>query len=284
MNDSPKNPRKSHFLYTAEGKEYLHQRFIKDDWSTYQIAEELGEGAYANLVRRALKYHGYEMRSKADAQKNALKLNRTKHPTEGRQRTDEEKNKIGQGVSETWDNLSPEEIEKRKEESLKRWNKIPEEKRKEMSQKGARGVRKAADEGSKFEKILYGALTGAGYRVVFHKEKFIDQNPMHIDLYLPEEGIAIEVDGPSHFYPIYGEEQLAKRIEADNRKNGLLLVDGNIVIRIHDYSKFHSETKVKVFVKELVELITEVKNNPPTELKDRMFELAFGKPRSIDKY
>ncbi|MBX9836726.1 MAG: hypothetical protein K2X69_00290 [Silvanigrellaceae bacterium] len=44
--------------------------------------------------------------------------------------------------------------------------------------------------------------------------------------------IAIELDGPTHYEPIFGEEQLLKVKDADNRKNGILLTNGMSVIRI----------------------------------------------------
>jgi hypothetical protein len=63
-----------HFLFSGEGLAYLQEHYIKDEKSTYKIAEDLK--VYANVVRRALKYHGLQRRTKSDAQKVAIKTGR----------------------------------------------------------------------------------------------------------------------------------------------------------------------------------------------------------------
>ena len=61
---------------------------------------------------------------------------------------------------------------------------------------------------------------------------------MEMDLLLPEIPLAIEVDGITHWRPIYGdtpeekEEKLLKKQDADARKNGLLFDAGYKVLRI----------------------------------------------------
>lgn len=235
------------------------------------------------MVRRALKFHKFPVRGKADAQAKALASGRAKHPTEGTVRPDATKKKIGDAIRQNWKTLEPAELERLRVIAADRWNAIPEKRKAEILKKAAQGVRKTSTGGSKFEKEIYTALTAAGYRVSFHKEKIMEGTEMHLDLYLPEEGIGIEVDGPSHFYPIYGEEALVKRIEADNKKNGLLLTEGYILIRVCDFSRFHSSAAMREFNKKLVKLIEEIVSNPPTELKDRFFEISFGKPRTEDK-
>ena len=60
----------------------------------------------------------------------------------------------------------------------------------------------------------------------------IPSENLEIDLYIPELKTIIEVDGPSHFLPIWGEDKLQKQINADLRKSGTLLSKGYVVIRI----------------------------------------------------
>ena len=48
--------------------------YNKQNMSTYQIAELLD--TYPNKVRRTLKKHGHELKSKSSAQSNALKSGR----------------------------------------------------------------------------------------------------------------------------------------------------------------------------------------------------------------
>ena len=274
---APKTHRKSHFLHTAEGKEFLKSHFCEKGWSTYQIAESLG--TYPNLVRRAMLFHGMKMRSRSDSQKHALESGRIKHPTEGTKRPDDVKRQIGDNLRKAWASIDPDKLSEIKEKCSERWKNMSETDRKNFLSKAAKAVRVTAKEGSKFEKAIYAALITAGFRVTFHKEKFLDYTEMHIDLFLPEEGIAIEIDGPSHFYPVYGEETLLKRIEADNKKNGMLLTEGYIVIRVCDYSRFHSAASLREFNGKLINLIKDIIQNPPVEPKDRLFEINYGKPR-----
>jgi very-short-patch-repair endonuclease len=51
-------------------------------------------------------------------------------------------------------------------------------------------------------------------------------------MYIPSLKTIIEVDGPSHFLPIWGEEKLRKQIKADVNKTGLILSKGYVIIRI----------------------------------------------------
>ena len=64
-----------------------------------------------------------------------------------------------------------------------------------------------------------------------HKKGLIEGN-FEIDLLLPELNTIIEVDGPQHFLPLFGEEKLAETIKLDSVKNGLLISKGFCVIRI----------------------------------------------------
>lgn len=95
------------WLFSEPGRQYLLAEYVTAERSTYSIADE--KQTYANLVRRALLHHGIPLRSKADAQRAALKSGRHASPTAGRARTDEEKDHISAGVSRHWDdrNASP---------------------------------------------------------------------------------------------------------------------------------------------------------------------------------
>ena len=73
------------------------------DLSTYQIAKELE--TYPNKIRRILIKHGKELKSKSEAQKVALKTGRSKHPTEGRERSHVEKLSISRSMSSYWDEM-----------------------------------------------------------------------------------------------------------------------------------------------------------------------------------
>jgi len=53
-----------------------------------------------------------------------------------------------------------------------------------------------------------------------------------LDLYLPEFKVAIEIDGITHWKPIFGEETLQRTIKADQRKDLLCEQAGIKLIRI----------------------------------------------------
>jgi hypothetical protein len=88
------------FLFTPAGKVYLQEEYVEKERSTYDIADE--RRTYANLVRRALVFHRLKLRDKPNAQKAALKKGRHPHPTKGRTRSEEERARISEGVSEVW--------------------------------------------------------------------------------------------------------------------------------------------------------------------------------------
>ena len=64
--------------------------------STYSIAKELG--TYPKKIERILKKNGITLRTRSQAQANAIKTGRSKHPTKGEKRSEEEKNKISRGT------------------------------------------------------------------------------------------------------------------------------------------------------------------------------------------
>ena len=68
------------------------EMYNDNNLSTYEIAKQLD--TYPNKIRRTLKKHGFELKDRSAAQKAALESGRSKHPTEGKERTIEEKVKI----------------------------------------------------------------------------------------------------------------------------------------------------------------------------------------------
>jgi len=200
------------------------------DISTYQIAKDLD--TYPNKIRRILIKHGKGLKSKSEAQKAALKAGRSKHPTEGRTRTYKEKLSISRAMSTYWDDMSEEDRQARIEDSKDRWSKMAPEKRKEMQALAIEGIRRASTEGSKIENFVVKTVSNGGYRVQFHKKDLIPNQNLEIDLYIPSLKTIIEVDGPSHFLPVWGEDRLQKQMKADLDKNGLILSKGFVMLRI----------------------------------------------------
>jgi very-short-patch-repair endonuclease len=109
---------------------------------------------------------------------------------------------------------------------------MPEAKREEMQALATEGIRRASKEGSHIENFVFKTVSNAGYGVQFHKKNLIPNENLEIDLYIPGLKTIIEVDGPSHFLPVWGEDRLKKQMKADLDKNGLILSKGFVMLRI----------------------------------------------------
>ena len=65
----------------------------------------------------------------------------------------------------------------------------------------------------------------------------IPNENLEVDLFLPKLSTAIEIDGPAHFLPIWGEKNLQRHIRSDAHKSGLLLRAGFVIIRVKHVTK-----------------------------------------------
>ena len=217
--------------------------YVDGDMSTYQIAEKFN--TYPNKIRRILTKNGISLKSHSQAQKAALKNGRAKHPTSGRKRTKEERVKISSSVHGYWENMPEQERAKRVDDARDRWNSMSEKKRSEICAAAIRGIQLASKEGSKLEKYIREQLTKSGYVIEYHKKGIVPNANLEVDIYLPEIGTAIEIDGPSHFLPIWGEDALSKTIKSDNEKNGLLRYHGVMVLRVAQKRKTLSQKSMR---------------------------------------
>ena len=202
--------------------------------STYEIAEAFQ--TYPNKIRRVLIRSGVELKTKSEAQKNAIDKGVSIHPTSGKQRTYEEKIKISSGLKKYWDEMSEKDYKEKIKLAKERWKKIPEIEKERMLESAIRSIQLAGKEGSKLEKFIYEEIVKHGYKVEYHKKQLIQNENLEIDMYVPSIKTIIEVDGPSHFLPIWGEEKLQKQIKADFNKTGLILSKGMVIIRIKNLS------------------------------------------------
>ena len=225
-------------LSDTDKQKTIHKLYIEEKMSFGEIAVKYE--TYPNKIRRDAIRFNIPIRDKSAAQKNVLSEGKASHPTKGKQRTTEEKNKIAHGVYSAWGNLSEQDRNKRKKESKQRWEKLDDSVKENMLASAYRAIRKSSTEGSKLEKFLLSELIDNGYRVEFHKEQILSNTKLQIDIFLPEQNLAIEVDGPSHFEPVWGEDSLSKNQKYDRKKTGLILGKGMKLIRIkqtHDFSK-----------------------------------------------
>ena len=239
--------------FAEDNKDFLVREYVENNRSTYWISEKLG--TYPNKVRRALKFLGVDLKSKSEAQSNALKSGRHKHPTKGRKRTEEERIKISEGMANHWENMSEDERDRRIALAKKQWEEMTENEKSELRSMAAEAVRRASQEGSKIEKFLKEGLTSEGYDVIFHMKGLIPAENLEVDLFVPSLKTAIELDGPAHFLPIWGEDSLQKNIRSDAKKSGLILSKGYCMIRVKQINKNVSEKSKR---KTLALILTEL--------------------------
>lgn len=229
-------------LNEQQKKDILFKMYLEQRLSLAEIAKQLN--TYSNKLRRDAIKFDIKLRDKSKAQKNALKSGRHKHPTKGTERDDETKSKIGLGVLKNWENLSDAEKAARQEAARKNWENLSEEERANILKAANNAVRETSKIGSKLERYLHEKLLADGYKVDFHKEQMLLNTKLQIDLFLPSMSVAIEIDGPSHFKEVWGKDVLSKNIKYDNKKTGLILGKGLVLIRIRqemDFSKSRAE-------------------------------------------
>ena len=95
---------------------------------------------------------------------------------------------------------------------------------------------------------------------------------LHIDLFLPDMATAIEVDGPSHFEPVWGEEALLRTQKADQQKTGLLLSNGFVLIRVKQ-QKGLSEKYKREILSSLTKTLDGIKKKYPSR-ENRYIEIG----------
>jgi hypothetical protein len=235
-------------LLTQEEKKKLIKRMYEEEnFSFKDIANKLN--TYANKIRRdAIKYN-IRIRDKSEAQKNALITGKHNHPTKGKKREEKTKRKIGSSVLASWQNLDISELNKRKQKAKENWENLSQDEKLAMQQKANEAVRQASKEGSKLERFLVEKLLEDGYKIEFHKEQTLANTKLQIDIFIPKIGVAIEVDGPSHFVAVWGDENLKRNVKYDQKKTGLILGKGLILIRIKQTMDFSISRSLLIYEK-----------------------------------
>lgn len=251
-------------------KEFIIDQYTNHKKSTYEIAQELK--TYPNKIRRALNTLGVELRDKSKAQTVAIQSGRHEHPTKGKKRTEAEKVAISNGMATYWDEMEESERERRSKISKKQWQEMSEEEKANLRKLAAEAVRKASKEGSKIEKFIYEGLTKAGYDVIFHKRGLVANDKLEVDLFVPSLKTAIEIDGPAHFLPIWGQENLERHIRADAQKAGLLINRGFVVLRVKNIIRNLSQKNMRETLVGVVEQLEKIEKKFPPATK-RLIEI-----------
>ena len=250
--------------------------YSEQKMSTYEIAKNLN--TYPNKVRRLLIKNGVHMNDKSTAQKNAIKKGTAKIPTKGRKRSKEEKLKISSSLKKRWEEISEEDYNNHVKMAKERWSKIPEKTKKAMNEAAIKAIQKAGKEGSKLEKFLVKEFVDYGYKVKPHVKNLIPNENLEIDMYFPEIKSIIEIDGPSHFLPIWGEEKLKKQIKADSHKTGLILSKGFAIIRVKSLADSISLSSREKLKDNLIEILDRIKSDFPSE-SNRYIEIEAWKDK-----
>lgn len=149
---------------------------------------------------------------------------------------------------------------------------MSEEEKANLRKLAAEAVRKASKEGSKIEKFIYEGLTKAGYDVIFHKRGLVANDKLEVDLFVPSLKTAIEIDGPAHFLPIWGQENLERHIRADAQKAGLLINRGFVVLRVKNIIRNLSQKNMRETLAGVVEQLEKIEKKFPPATK-RLIEI-----------
>ena len=249
--------------------EILKEAYWKDGLSWIEISKKLN--TYPNKVRREAKRLNVESRNKSSAQKAALESGRASHPTKGKPVSEEIKIKISESQGAVWDSLSEEERIARSQIGKKSWDKKTEAEKRDLIQKGSNAIRQAAKKGSKLERFLLEELSRRKYRVQFHKEHWLKNQNLQTDLFIEDLNTVVEVDGPSHFAPVWGEKNLEKNIKSDMEKTGLILDQGLVLIRIKQTKRI-SQRYLRRVLEDLLNVLSDIKRKFPRK-SERYIEI-----------
>jgi len=161
---------------------------------------------------------------------------------------------------DSWDNLTESEIDDRRKKAKQNWENLSQDEKQQMLRLANNAVRETSKVGSKLEKYILVNLINDGYRVEFHKEQTLLNTKLQIDLFVPSIDTAIEIDGPSHFKPVWGDEALKRNISYDNKKEGLIIGKGWKLVRIKQTKDF-SKSRANFIYSQLIDILTEIKSS-----------------------
>ncbi len=212
----------------------VRRLYLDEGLSMRRVADTVS--APLATLSRFMKKHGITARDKAQAQKNYLREH--DHQMKGRKHTAETKKQISVSLGEFWDGLSDEEREAFKRQIgsgwKRKWAAMSYQERKLTMETLSSQAKASQGKGSRLERFIAEELRNRGYFVEERSTGYTTGKDFEVDLALPTEMIAIEVDGPTHFLPIYGEDHLDNQQERDARKDDMINATGYNVLRVRD--------------------------------------------------
>lgn len=247
-------------------KTYYLEEYVKKERSPADIARELN--TYPNRIRKDLKGYGIPLRDKSAAQSAAIKSGRHSHPTKGKERDPETKMKISASMARMWDSMDEAERERRVEIGKSQWGMMSETQKKSFKEKAAKAVRLASEEGSKLELYIFDGLSFAGYIPAFH----VTYDEFSVDMMLDSVRAVIDIHGPTHFVPIWGEERLAKTQIEDERKMKYFIDNDFVFFRVVHMAKTISEVDKSVLLDMIIKRLKLIKESFPSH-DERLIQL-----------
>lgn len=262
-------------------KNKLITSYINEQKSVREISEDLKVSQ--SRVRRALIFLGVKMRTWSESQTIAIARGITSHPTKGKKLSRKTKEKISAKNSDSWASMTPEKMEEIRNIHRKKWNDMPEKQKENLRELAGKAIRDSAKYGSKTERFVAAELENDGYGVIIHARNLIQSSTLEVDIFIPQLRTAIEIDGPSHFIPIWGEEKLQKQIKADTEKQGLLINSGYVLIRIKQMDKTVSAKRLRDTIAIIREQLEIIKNKFP-DRNNRLIEIEVSNGRSAKQF
>ena len=221
-------------------------RFIADKYKTYPLK-----------VLRALRKWGVEIRSQSDAQKQSLKVGTREHPTEGKKASSQTKENISRGIKAKWDGRTKKERKELSKKAKKQWDNNTDEYKTELRKKMVKGRLESAKIGSKLERDTAKLLNERDINTQMHTHIYGHE----CDLFIVERGLAVEIDGPSHYLPIHGKDKLKKVKLADKAKDGEILNGGAAILRVKNVKSYAKIDSINLanYIEEMCEGVIESK-------------------------
>ena len=253
--------------FAIEHKQELEKRYLEEKLTASEIARLYN--TYTNKIVRALKFLQIEIRDRSECQKELLRTGKAKHPTLGKKLSDKTKAKISEASHNSWINKSEDEMEAFRQLKRDAWNNRSADEVEEFNKRSINAISEASRAGSKAEIKLIEELTNAGYAPMHHHRP-LEKEKLEVDILIPDKRIAIEIDGPSHYKPIWGDINFDRTRKADIEKNGILATNGFCMIRIKNLVNTVTQHMYKKTCASLIQVIEEItKNFPP--VSDRVY-------------
>jgi very-short-patch-repair endonuclease len=252
--------------FAIEHKQELEKRYIDEKVTASEIARMYG--TYTNKIVRALKFLKIEIRDKSECQKELLRSGKAKHPTQGKKLSEATKAKISEASHNSWENKTPDELEAFKQMKKDAWNNRSADEVENFNNKSIKAIANSSRGGSKAEIKIMDELKKAGYNPLHHHRP-LEKEKLEVDIIIPDKRIAIEIDGPSHYKPIWGDINFDRTRKADIEKNGILATNGFCMIRIKHLVNTVTQHMYKKTCASLIKVIEEVSTSFPQQ-SDRL--------------